>query len=343
MMKKVVISLSIIVMVMFLAGCIDYKASTAPKAAETDEDKLLAEIAQIEEELNYADNKEAKVAEEKETAKTAEELEGTTEEEVTLPELNQAEEMQELKVKENQMVKLKAKASDPDNDVIQYTFTPPLNAKGEWKTNYGDAGDYMVTITAADGVHTTEKKLKIIVERVNVPPVIEGLKDLYAKEGDAVKFEPKVSDPNGDAVTVKVSEPLESGSFMTDHDSAGEYVIKVLAGDGELDSEGSFKLTVADVNMPPEIKNLKDITVKEGETVELNLETEDLDSDEVTLTISNPVGNDGVWETKYTDHGEYAVTVTATDGKDLISKNIKITVEDVNMPPVFEDISLDVN
>jgi len=153
-------------------------------------------------------------------------------------------------------------------------------------------------------------------------------------------LEPQVTDPNGDKVTIKVSDPLTSGNWITDYTSSGEYAITVTASDGELNSVASFLLTVTDVNVPPQISNLTDLSVKEGGLVSLNPIVTDLDKDKVKVTISEPVGDDGIWQTTYVSHGVYTLTVTADDGKDKVTKNVKITVEDVNMPPVIEDIKL---
>jgi hypothetical protein len=65
-----------------------------------------------------------------------------------------------------------------------------------------------------------------------------------------------------------------------------------------------------------------------------------LDNDAVEVTISEPIGNDGVWEISYTDHGEYEVTIIADDGKDITTKEITLIVEDVNLPPEIIDITL---
>jgi len=190
---------------------------------------------------------------------------------------------------------------------------------------------------------TTEKKIKIVVERVNVAPIISGVKDITVREGDTVTFKPTVSDPNKDAVTLTTSQPLKSGTWVTDHTSAGEYEITVLATDGELETVQKFKLSVTDVNVLPEITGLKDVTVKEGEIVKIKPVVSDLDEDEFTVTISEPVGDDGIWETGFTDHGEYVVTVTVDDGKDKVTKKVKVVIEDVNMPPNIVDVSLKMN
>ena len=341
MIKKVMVSLTVLVMFVFLVGCLDYKAYDVPADDVTEEDlSLIDEIANIEEQLNL----EEELAEE-------DLLLEEVEEDIVLPDLTEDVEevdvyesdLEVINVKENELVKLNVQVSDPDKDVVTYAFTKPLNKQGEWQTNYGDAGEYVVTLTATDGKLTTEKKVKIIVERVNVPPTITGVKDITVSEGEQINFEPKVADPNGDAVSVSISEPLKSGTFVTDHTSAGEYDIKVVASDGELDTEKVFKLTINDVNELPVVSGLEDVTIKEGEVVELKPLITDLDEDKITLTISEPLGNDGVWETGFTDHGVYVVTVVADDGKDKVTKKVTVTVEDINMPPVITDISLDLN
>ncbi len=358
MKKKSIIIVSVLILTVFLVGCLDYKAYGVPqKEAAAAPDSLVDEITQIEKQLQEqekvnADAEQEAAEVEKETpaevaeGEVMEEVPEGVGDEVVLPELDVEKEVKEeglqtITVKENELVKLNVKVTDPDKDQVTYTFSKPLDEKGQWKTNYGDAGDYTVTITASDGKLTTEKKVRLVVERVNVPPVIDPLGDLRAREGDKVTFSPKVSDPNKDKVTVTISDPLSQGSWQTDHTSAGEYVITVLGSDGELESEKTFRLLVEDVNVLPEVSNLPEtLKVKEGDTVQLKPSVSDLDEDPITVTISDPVGDDGEWETSFTDHGEYVVTITVSDGKDTVVKKVTITVDDVNMPPEFVDISL---
>ncbi len=358
------ISIAILAMVLFVVGCLDYKAYDVQKEQPTvDESAIQKEIADIEKQISEKGNasavpsKEEPVVEapttENETVST-EEVPLPVEGEVVLPKLSEnetpaAEEavesgLQIIKVTENQLTKLNLKLTDPDKDKIEYTFSKPFNKAGEWKTNYGDAGEYVVTITATDGKLTTEKKIKVVVERVNVAPVIDNVKDLSFKEGDVIKYTPIVTDPNKDPLTVTVSEPLASGSWTTDHKSSGEYLIKIGASDGEMKTDKAFKLTVKDVNLPPVVSGIKDLNVKEGELIKLEPVITDLDGDQggnLTVTYTKPIGTDGTWLTKYTDHGAYEVNVTVDDGRGaIVSKLIKITVADVNMPPSIDDIAL---
>ncbi len=360
--KSMVMSVMILVVSLFLVGCLDYKAYDLQKdqAAGKQEDQakdnaqLLDEIAAIEATLNATPTpvSEEKIEEEAVSENVSEnKTEEREEGEVVLPEITKEKaevteekkeelsgDLQTITVDENEAVKLKVIVRDPDGDNVSYRFSSPLNEKGEWKTNYGDAGEYVITITASDGKLTSKENVKIVVNRVNVPPVIEGVKNLRVKEGEEVAFKPEVSDPNKDKVTMTVSEPLTSGRWKTDHTSAGEYEIKIVASDGELDTERSFFLEVTDVNVLPEVTGLLDIAVKEGEIVKIQPVITDLDEDEIILTIGDPVGNDGVWETSYTDHGTYTVKITANDGKDTVTKNVKVAVEDVNVPPEIVDI-----
>ena len=320
-----------------LSGAVTAESDTAGEEALAEQPEAVEEVVEevVLPELEEQPEEAATAGENTVEEQAVEEVlaaEETVEEEQDAPVIT---------IKENELVKLRATVTDPDNDQVTYSFSKPLDGNGQWKTSYGDAGEYLLTLTATDGKLTSEQKVKLVVERVNVPPVISALKNLVVKEGEQVKFVPEVKDPNNDKVEVTVSGPLDGGVFAADYFSAGTYEITVTASDGELTTEETFTLTVQDVNQLPKLSEIAEtITVKEGKTITLQPEVTDADNDEVTLTISDPVGNDGVWETKYTDHGEYFVTVSANDGKDTVSKRVKVVVEDVNMPPKIVDVAL---
>ena len=336
-MRKIILSVSIIVLLVLLVGCLNYKATPTGNVA-ADDAALIDQIASVEDSLNSEN-----------TTVSAEEKSGEETEEVTVPELGDVpqkvasdQDYTEIRAKENQTIKLRANIIDPDGDNVTYYFSKPFSKNGEWKTNYGDAGEYIINILANDGKLNTEEKLKVIVERVNVPPTVEGVKDITVDEGKTVTFKPVVSDPNKDPITVKISDPLSTGTFVTNHKSAGQYKIMVVAGDGELQTEKTFTLTVNDVNVLPEVRGIADtIRVKEGETVTIKPQVVDLDDDQVTLSISAPVGDTGVWQTGYTDHGEYTIIITLNDGKDKVTKKVNVIVEDVNVPPQIVEVYLE--
>src|SRR3989344_1664451 len=334
-MKKPIIFLLLLALVT-VTSCINYKADNNAASSSVEED-LLKEIAAIEQELEQTEPLPPQ----------------ETVEEVIIPALGQAANSeatsagssteQVITVKENQRITLQPKVIDPDLAEVTITYSTPMNAQGEWQTNYGDAGEYIVAVTATDKITTAMKRLKKIVEKENVAPTIENIKDITVNEGELVQFTPEVKDLNGDKVTVTTSEPLQENIFKTDFNSAGVYPVSITASDGELSTTKSFTLTVTNVNQKPLIRNEERLLVKEGETLQLVPLVEDPDGDKVTASISEPLGQDGFWQLSYTDHGEYFVTITATDGVDTVSKKITIIVEDVNAPVEFIDIIVDVN
>ncbi|MBW2963632.1 hypothetical protein KY306_02565 [Candidatus Woesearchaeota archaeon] len=348
-MKKYSVLL-VLVCLMFIVGCVSgnyFKVPTEDTANE--ENELIKEIQEIEKQLKSLEEDEAV----EEVEELNEELEEEVVEEIDEEETEEIEEeleeavdtsnLEKLEVQETDLVNLEIEVQDLDQDKVTYTFSKPLNEEGRWQTNYGDAGEYVITITADDGMVTSTKQILLVVKKKNVPPVITNLESIMkAKEGDIIVLTPKVSDPNKDEVEITFPSPFdELGIWETDHTSAGTYDLAVKASDGEMDVEFTIKLTVTDVNVPPKIEGVKSsMTVKEGEKVTIKPTVTDLDGDQVTVTISEPVGDDGVWETSYTDHGEYVVTITADDGKDKVTFTVDLTVEDVNVPPQIIGVRL---
>ena len=316
-MKKVIFALVVVVV---LSGCIQ-------QVEKKEEIDLIKELQEIEKQLEVIEGNATEPAELTEEAT----------ETVAMDEIDiDTSTLQRIEVEETYFVDLHVEAEDADEDKLTYSFSPPLAEDGTWRTNYSDAGEYIITIAASDGENTVEQNILLVVKKKNVPPVIENVPlRLEADEGAVIQLEPRVSDANKDSVTVTYSAPFgEDGRWTTDHTSAGEYDVAVTANDGEAESAARVTLVVTNVNVPPEVTGLEEeLVVKEGETVTLQPVVSDLDNDKVEVSISDPVGDDGVWETSFTDNGSYVVTVAASDGKDTVSKEVKITVNDVNVPP----------
>jgi len=84
-------------------------------------------------------------------------------------------------------------------------------------------------------------------------------------------------------------------------------------------------------NRMPVVDGVIDISVKEGEIVEINPYVYDADNDEITTVISSPVGNDGLWIPTYSDSGNYTITIDASDG--YLAASTTMNVEVLDMPP----------
>jgi PKD repeat protein len=251
-------------------------------------------------------------------------------------------------VKETDLVNLVPKAYDPDKDLLKYTFTSPLNQDGKWQTNYGDAGQYTVTVTASDGQLSSSQDVLIIVNKKEEAPTIDSFTpeslDLEANENSVIEFKAIASDLNKDKLTYswkldgKQVSSTESYTYKISYDDAGTHTMKLTVSDGNLDTTKLWTIKVNNVNRLPILEKIPDIRVKETETVKITPKATDPDGDPVKFTISEPVGDTGVWKTTYDDAGEYTVKVTASDGTDSTSQNVKVTVDNVNRAPVIEDI-----
>lgn len=237
-------------------------------------------------------------------------------------------------VKEGELVEFKKDvAFDPDGDELQYTFVSPLDSEGTWQTQLGDAGEYIVPVTVSDGELESTIQVRLIVEAINNRPVISGLSDITVKEGETIELDVETSDADGDTVTVAFSGFMTSNTKETNFNDAGTHTVTVTANDGKQTSSQTITVTVENVNRAPTLAGLADISVIEGEIVSLSATANDPDGDAVSITYSQPLGEDGSWETEEGDKGTYSVDITASDGEDSVVETITIVVGTLNNAP----------
>ena len=76
---------------------------------------------------------------------------------------------------------------------------------------------------------------------------------------------------------------------------------------------------------------VQDRAVTDGDTVTLSPIAIDPDGGIVTITISDPVGNDGIWNPSYADIGVHTITIIATDDQgESATTTLDITVTEAN-------------
>lgn len=258
-------------------------------------------------------------------------------------------------VKETDMVSLKPQASDPDKDKLSFSYTTPLDKEGKWQTTYGNAGEYKITITASDGQLSTTKDVLLIVNKKEEPPVIDESipkeEALTAKENSKLEFSVKASDLNKDPL--KYSWKLDGNDVSTTnsythnigYDAAGQHTVKISVSDGAKEASKIWSLKVENVNRKPVLDKILDIKVKENQVIVLEPKATDPDNDKLTYSADSSKfkkvsDNRFEWKTTYDDSGAYTVTVAVSDGTDYASQVVNIEVENVNRPPVIEDITL---
>jgi hypothetical protein len=245
-----------------------------------------------------------------------------------------------VQVTEGDLVQLKPEAVDPDGDKIVYYFSAPLDKNGKWQTKEGDAGKYPATVIASDWKTNTSQDIIIIVNKANKAPVIECPKDVTVKEGELIKLDCNIYDPEGESIIVEYSGFMKSSTYETTYDDAGEYTVQIIAKDKEKETESVVKIKVVDVNRPPVIGEIADeITGVETDVITLNPQVSDPDGNKITLTYSEPFDNKGVWKTKIGDAGTYKVSIVASDGKSTNKKEVTVVIAQKNTAPVLKTIN----
>lgn len=248
-------------------------------------------------------------------------------------------------VKEGELVKFdNLKANDPDGDRIKYSFSEPLDNRGRWKTQKGDAGEYTVTITATDGTAEVTQEVLLIVESVNDAPKLNLERtNIVVNEGDRIDIGFTTTDGDGDEVTVGFSGWMESSSRSTSRADIGVHQVLITASDGKDTVEQEVTIEVLKVNKAPQLANFKDVQAIEGDTITVVPEATDSDGDVLTFGFSDPLNSEGQWTPQIGDAGEYEVSVTVSDGSLTATKSFALSIEPKNKPPLLELENANIN
>ena len=168
----------------------------------------------------------------------------------------------------------------------------------------------------------------------------KGLPTKTVVEGELVNFPNlKAVDPDGDPIIYTFTNPLdEDGEWQTDAGDAGSYKVTITASDGTTEVSQEVLVIVKSLNKAPVMDSLADVSVDEGDTVELDVEVSDEDGDDIEITFSGWMTSSEK-ETDYTDSGVHTVTATATDGKESVTQTVMVTVNDVNRAPNIDSLS----
>ena len=84
---------------------------------------------------------------------------------------------------------------------------------------------------------------------------------------------------------------------------------------------------------------IKIITVNETDLVNLKPKAIDEDADILSYTFTPPLDENGQWQTKYGDAGEYDITVTVSDGQSSTSRDVLLVVNKRNVAPTIDSFA----
>ena len=184
---------------------------------------------------------------------------------------------------------------------------------------------------------------KIVVRGANRAPVFAALSDQYVLEGDSLNLTIRVSDPDGDRVTIAATSKPFNAAFTDNGDGtarfawAPDYVgpnsadgspagVRFWASDGDLSSQIELVISVVNRNRCPEISAPGSVIVEAGETLDFTLSAFDPDFETVAwawygLPVGATVLDDNparlTWASAVTDTGSYVMKFVAVDPQGL--------------------------
>lgn len=249
-------------------------------------------------------------------------------------------------IQEGEKLALAPNATDPDADKLMVTYSKPLDENGEWQTTYGDAGNYKATITVSDGVNTDSQDIEITVNKKEEKPQIDSFEpkqeNLQIDEAQSLSFKVSASDLNKDELSYiwffdskKIQEGPEF-TYSSNYEDAGSHEVYVEVSDGTSSVKKEWKLEVDNVDVENLLDSIRDVAVNENEVVKLELP--DFEKYGLKYTISEPVGSSNEWKTGYDNAGTYDVRVHAEGKRFSKTKTVKVTVNDIDRLPMFENI-----
>lgn len=241
---------------------------------------------------------------------------------------------------EGDLLAIKPNAYSPDGAKLTFSFSRPFNENGLWQTKDSDAGKYLITVTASDGVLSTSESVLVKVTPSNKAPSVECPETVVVQEGEEVNVDCNIIDIDGDDMIVGYSGWMDSSRYLTTYSDAGEYTVIVRAADPEHVTTKTVAVFVENVNRAPSFDTeFEDITASETDVITIDAVATDVDGDDVTVTYSSSFNAEGIWKTGIGNAGTYPVTVVASDGALSTKAEFTLRVNPVNTAPVLKPIA----
>ncbi len=237
-------------------------------------------------------------------------------------------------------------ATDADGDSLIYTklsgpdWLSISNAGAVTGTpNVGSNGSEEITFRVFDGTDKVEGSATVTVGIENHTPTGLAVDNLAGLTGQAYQAAVSAQDEDGDTITIAiVTAPewltLENDTLAGTPPAAGNYNITLSVSDDEFSPEETFVLVVEDPNSAPTDLALDNLAAIATGNYAGTLSAQDIDADPLTYTI---VGEDHGWLSITGDQltgspsvdGNFAVTISVSDGEDSIEETFTIVVDPV--------------
>jgi hypothetical protein len=185
-------------------------------------------------------------------------------------------------------------AHDPDGDPLLYIWRLDGESVNigtdswEYKALQGEIGEYLLEVEVSDGDLSAFHTWKIIVSRLNLPPVIDEIRpgdDILLDLGDQLLIEVFAHDPEGVDITISWMNGSverwvgENWTFTATQSERVFQIVTLDVSDGKHHVLHNISLTI---NRPPAIDDYSpegDIYIKPGQDSKLSIQASDPDND----------------------------------------------------------------
>jgi len=273
-------------------------------------------------------------------------------------------------IKEKGNVEIILKAEDPDNEEVTFSAENiPEGAsfvgnKFTWQTDYDTVQkdnvvkkaiskyhllrkSFVVTFVAKSNELIIKKDVIVTVTDINRAPVLGDLKDITINEGEVLNLEPVATDPDGDRIAYYYSGWVNRNKYQSTYGDAGTHFVTVTASDSFLTDSKDVKIIVNNVNRAPTIL-VKDQKVNEGETLSFEVDASDPEGDDVNISLLSLLSDASFKDNIFTWTPDFDVTeekayvnltFRAKDSQTTTTKNVIITISNVNRVPEVYNVS----
>ncbi|MCY1020112.1 Ig-like domain-containing protein [Pyxidicoccus sp. MSG2] len=272
-------------------------------------------------------------------------------------------------VNERSTATLEASASDADGDTLTYAWTQltgdtvVLAGANTSRATFSTgevAADSVLTfrVTVSDGTATATQDVAVTVLQVNRAPTANAGLDASVNERATATLSGSANDTDGDSLTyqwVQVSgtpvalsgATTATATFTAPETVSGETLSFMLTvSDGKVTARDTVDVSVSAQNRAPVVATLP-VTVDERSTASLVATGSDPDGDSLTYAWTQLTGDTVVLSGANTSTATFATgevtadteltfSVTVSDGTATATKNVAVTVRQVNRAPVAD-------